>query len=132
MRVLVCGGRDYTEKKHLFFVLDAMHAQQRITLIVHGASGKKDLHGNATCGADLFAEEWARSEHVPFRAYPVSDAEWKTYGKFAGPRRNMQMLQENAPELVVAFAGGRGTASMTKIAEGAGVQVVRVKPLGSH
>ena len=36
------------------------------------------------------------------------------------------MLDEGKPDLVVAFPGGRGTAHMTRIARGAGIEVIEV------
>ena len=37
--------------------------------------------------------------------------------------RNQKMLDEGKPDLVVAFAGGRGTADMVRIAKRSGVEV---------
>ena len=50
-------------------------------------------------------------------------ADWKTYGRAAGPLRNARMIAEGKPDLVLAFPGGRGTADMTRKARAAGVEV---------
>ena len=75
----------------------------------------------AAAGADTIAYLWALREQVPFKGYP---ADWATYGRSAGPRRNRQMLEEGQPDFVVAFSYlpvSTGTANMVKIARAAGV-----------
>lgn len=111
MRVLVCGGRDFDNMDGLVHVLDQLHAQQPITLVIHG---------NAR-GADALADRWAGSRRVRVDRY---DADWKAHGRSAGPIRNRRMLVEGKPDLVVAFPGGRGTANMVEQARKAGVKVM--------
>jgi hypothetical protein len=107
--VLVCGGRDYSDYARVAEVLSAIKPT-------------KIIHGNAR-GADRLAFEWARENGVPNEAYP---AQWHTYGKSAGPIRNRLMLTDGAPDLVVAFPGGKGTADMLRIAVAAGVPTLAV------
>jgi hypothetical protein len=57
----------------------------------------------------------------------VYEADWATHGKRAGPIRNIKMLDEEKPRVVIAFPGGAGTANMMKIGREAGVPVVEVK-----
>ena len=47
--------------------------------------------------------------------------------KSAGHIRNQVMLDKGKPDVVVAFPGGRGTADMVRRAEGAGIEVRRIK-----
>ena len=107
MKVLVCGGRDYKDLKKVYEVLDKLHNDYSITIIVHGAAP----------GADSLADRWASQEGIPRLSYP---AEWEKYKKLgqknpAGPIRNAQMLKENPDiELAVSFPGGSGTADMVK------------------
>lgn len=115
MRVLVCGGRDYANTGHVWNELDAVHAATPITLIIEGGAH----------GVDDMAVRWAVLHDVPGRTFW---AEWGSYGRGAGPRRNAQMLKEGRPDLVLAFAGGRGTQNMMDQAEAAGVRVVRIPP----
>lgn len=110
-RLLVCGGRDYADRKRLFSVLDAL--QPYPTVVIHGAAR----------GADSLAGEWARVRDIAERPFP---ADWKTHGKGAGFIRNRQMLIEGQPTFVVAFPGGRGTGNMIKLAKAAGVPVMEV------
>lgn len=109
-RVIVCGGRDYTDDDALNAALDRFHAQHRITCVIQGGA----------TGADALAYKWAADRRVVVHHVP---ADWKTYGKAAGPKRNEQMLREFSPNAVIAFPGGRGTAHMKKIAREAGVPV---------
>ena len=114
MRVLVCGGRTYTDRDRVFRELDDLHAQQPITLVIHGEAK----------GADRSAEAWAMSRGVA-RARFLAD--WARLGRAAGPLRNTQMIAEGKPDLVLAFPGKRGTADMTRRAFSAGLPVVRVE-----
>lgn len=108
MRVLVCGGREFTDADFLGHILTAVGDYNAITEIIHGAAR----------GADTLAAEWAKANGVPARAFP---ADWHAHGKAAGPIRNRQMLVEGTPDLVVAMPGGRGTANMIEQARAAGV-----------
>jgi len=113
-RVLVCGGRDYTNEKMAFAILDAAHAANPIIEVIHGACA----------GADMLAEMWANQRSIPTRPFP---ADWDTHGKAAGPIRNRKMLDVGKPDIVIAFPGGRGTRNMIEQAEGANIPVARIK-----
>jgi hypothetical protein len=107
MIVLVTGGRDYSDRKQVNGVLDSIHQETPIDLLVHGAA----------TGADTLANIWAFSRGVQPCACP---ALWDFYGKPAGHKRNLAMLLIK-PNLVVAFPGGTGTADMCEIALQAGI-----------
>lgn len=79
-------------------------------------------------GSDVYNSRklWAEDKGVPHKPFPVTSEEWARIGPKAGPLRNMRMLTEGCPDLVVAFSGGRGTASMKRIAKAAGVHVITV------
>lgn len=112
MRVLVCGGRNYSGD--VSKVLGAL--DPRPTVIIHGGAS----------GADSLADRWAMIENIERERYY---ANWKL-GPKAGPIRNGTMLKEGKPDLVVAFPGGRGTADMVHQARLAGVQVIEVAAMG--
>lgn len=115
-RVLVCGGRGYTD--YLRFCLSMREVlKEKPALIIHGSAP----------GADFCAAVWARDEKIPQQPFP---ADWKTHGKAAGPLRNQRMIDEGKPDLVIAFPGGRGTADMTKRARLAGIPVIAVEQAG--
>ena len=111
MRILVCGGRDFSDYQLL-----------SETLNPYISKGLVIIHGGAS-GADSFAEHWARDNADIIESYP---ADWNKYGKRAGYIRNAQMLSEGKPDLVIAFPGGKGTAMMIKLAEAAKVPVMKV------
>ena len=111
MKVLVCGGRDYSNKDYVWGLLDQIHEERAVDMIIHGACR----------GADEMAFEWSKWWSVNARAFPP---DWSKHGKAAGPIRNQQMIDEGKPDLVVAFPGGRGTADMTRRARAAGIEVV--------
>mgnify|MGYP000229948581 CR=1 FL=1 len=110
MRVLVCGGRNFDDAMTLGAWLGGIHKQAGITALIHG--GAK--------GADFMAGKFAEWAGIPVEVFP---ADWVTHGRRAGPIRNAKMLNEGAPDLVVAFEGGRGTADMVRKAKAAGVRV---------
>jgi hypothetical protein len=111
MRILVCGGRDFSDYNLV-----------SLTLNPYGCIDLKIIHGAAK-GADSLAQRWAKDNGYPDEAYP---ANWDKYGKRAGYIRNVQMLNEGKPDLVIAFPGGKGTQMMINLAEAAGVPVVKV------
>lgn len=113
MIVLVTGGRNYANRDLVFETLDKLHAKTPITCVVHGGAN----------GADSLADFWAVTRNINQSVFP---ANWKKYGRSAGPIRNQVMIWEGKPELVVAFPGGDGTADMVSRATGAGVRVLTI------
>jgi 2-phospho-L-lactate guanylyltransferase (CobY/MobA/RfbA family) len=126
-KILVCGGRDYGtwvteegykatnhyEVEKLNNTLDALKQEFDSITIIQGDAR----------GADSLAKSWAIRNKVSMLNFP---ADWARYGKSAGYLRNVQMLEEGKPDLVIAFPGGSGTAMMCKIAAGAGVEVRQI------
>lgn len=145
MRVLVCGGRDFgdleyntdgTPKrygdryKEYLFVYDTLTEMSMYSW----PHTEEDEYGNwlpdvtiisgEARGVDSIATDWAICNWTDYKGFP---ADWDAHGRKAGALRNIQMLEEGKPDLVVAFPGGRGTAHMVKIAKEAGVEVVEVE-----
>ena len=114
MRVLICGGRDFTDTRKFCLTMEAASEQYGPFVEV--------IHGGAR-GADYLARVWAHVEMIPVREFP---ADWTAHGRAAGPIRNEQMLREGRPDIVVAFPGGRGTANMVALAKAGGVRVIEV------
>lgn len=115
MRVLVCGGRDFTDYMAVQKALDPIYLSDKIDCFAV-------IQGGAT-GADKLARDWCVNRNVRYYNFP---ADWKQYGRAAGPLRNAQMIAEGRPDLVLAFPGGRGTADMIAKARAAGVPVQQV------
>lgn len=111
MRLLVCGGRDFSDEKALReWMNEAVGANRDVTII----------HGGAR-GADRLAGEIAAKAGVKVLVFP---AKWDEHGRRAGPVRNQQMLDEGKPDLVLAAPGGAGTADMIRRAKAAGIEVL--------
>lgn len=114
MRVLVCGDRRWSHAGVLVGVLDRIHRERGIDVVIEGEAR----------GADTMAAGWAENHGVRVEPYPAS---WARHGRAAGPIRNRRMLEEGRPELVVAFhddlARSKGTLSMVALARKAGVPV---------
>lgn len=120
MRVLVCGGRDFTDRAAVAAALKLYKPGRATEVGWHII-----IHGGCPTGADKLADEWCDVFGVRKRVYL---ADWKKHGRAAGPLRNARMLAEGKPDVVIAFPGGRGTDDMVRKAEAAGVPVVKPLP----
>lgn len=123
MKILVTGGREYDDFGTVVAVLDDLPIEQL-------------AHGGAR-GADALADRYAKEHGIPVHSFP---ADWRGPCRVtcnighrrrgmcpaAGVYRNSDMLVAFAPDLVVAFPGGRGTADMVRKAREAGVAVLEV------
>jgi hypothetical protein len=107
VRVLVCGGRNYTDQEGIRAAILALPATTNV--VVHGGAP----------GADSWAGYIAGMLGIPVEVHP---ADWARHGRAAGPIRNQEML-DSGIDLVVAFRGGVGTADMIRRAEKAGIEV---------
>jgi hypothetical protein len=117
-RIIVCGGRDFTDRTWLFHVLDSIRTKAGVAVIIQGGAR----------GADRLAKQWADERGVPASTFR---ADWVKFGRKAGPIRNQHMIDEGNPTLVIAFPGGRGTADMLARAKEARIdfmQCSRSKP----
>ena len=114
MRVLVCGGRDYKDRDHVWQTLARLNRERGpITCIIHGAAS----------GADSEAAFWGRAQGIEVIAFRP---DWDAYGNAAGPIRNEEMVVEGVPDLCLAFPGGRGTQDCVSRAERNKVEVILV------
>lgn len=116
-RVLVCGGRDYGKRwdEHLSEVVVDTQAVHKLHSVLGDIKVPENcslviVHGAAR-GADSLAANWAKTQRIKDMPFP---ADWS--GRSGGIDRNIQMLEEAEPDLVVAFPGGRGTAHMISLA----------------
>ncbi len=112
LTVIICGGRDFHDRTAVYNVLDKLHATNPFEFVITGGAR----------GADSLADSWAVSCGIPRRAVL---ADW-SIGRHAGAVRNRAMLAL-APDLVIAFPGGRGTADMVAQAIHAGIKTFQVE-----
>lgn len=106
-KVLVTGGRDFTDEALVHSVLNAINPD----IVVQGEAR----------GVDTFAKTWAKKNNKKVICYdpdwknisnPDAKIKYNNYGAYdanAGLRRNILMLEENPDSLVIAFEGGTGT-----------------------
>ena len=126
MRVVVTGGRDFTDTRSAFAALDALHARRPITVLISG---------KCKTGLDARAEAWARQLGIPVDPYPApwDDIDYPdavvryrrdgtAYDANAGPRRNQQMIDEGKPDYALVFRGRGGTADMRRRIVAAGIE----------
>ena len=132
-KILVFGGRNYTDSRRLFEELDQVALDIGVHCVVHGAA----------FGTDLLSEDWAKLNQIAYRGYP---APWRKHiegwckcakkslkvCKSSGFYRNDLMLRaehggtrnENQKiKLAVAFPGANGTADMHRLCEEAGIEI---------
>jgi hypothetical protein len=67
VRVLVCGGRDFTDADLLSRTLDALHQERHFTVIIEGCAR----------GADQLAGLWADAQGIEHVKFP---ADWEGLG----------------------------------------------------
>jgi len=110
-KILICGSRNWT---NYWSIYDVISKLDKDSIIIHGAAK----------GADTIAGVIANK--LGLQVVPVP-ADWKKYGRAAGPIRNKIMLDMN-PDLVIGFheniETSRGTKNMKEQAEKKGVEVI--------
>ena len=133
-RILITGSRDWTDSAVIRSALGE-------TWIMLGAFTL--VHGDCPTGADRIADVWGRENHdigVILAPYP---ADWKTYGRRAGPIRNAAMVGMGA-DCCFAFIGpctsmfcerpdphgSHGASGCADMAEAAGIPTLRRTPEG--
>ena len=118
MKILVCGDRNWTNKKAIRRELkrfgDNYIPQIGGFVVIHGAAK----------GADTIAGEVAKELGYKVQVFL---AQWARYGKGAGPVRNLKMLKKGKPDQVLAFheniTMSRGTKHMIELAKSESVPV---------
>jgi hypothetical protein len=108
MKVIIAGGRDITD-------MDLVLAAVRES----GFGISEVVSGNAW-GVDRLGEEYAKASNLRLKVFP---ADWVTFGRSAGPRRNKQMA-DYADALIAVWDGkSRGTKNMIETMERLGKPV---------
>jgi hypothetical protein len=107
-RIAITGGRDFRNETLVNWAFRELGIGYG-DMVVHGACR----------GADLICAKVAQLYGAETEAHP---ADWKKYGKAAGPVRNREML-ESGIDLLIAFPGCRGTLNAVMTARNIGVPV---------
>ena len=112
MRVLVTGGRNNIEWTALWRTLDEL----KPSVVIEGGC----------TGFDAGAAEWC--DKHPEVEHKQCNAPWLYLGHYAGPLRNIYMLEHYKPDLVVAGPrdGDSGTENTVRNAMLRGIPVRRI------
>ena len=120
VRIITAGGRDFGDYRLLADTLDSLLTELEtddITIVSGGCRG-----------ADTLGERYASEHGIPIKVFP---ADWKTWGRAAGPIRNRQMAEfaSAGHGILIAFWDGksRGTASMIRLAGQYGLDTLVTK-----
>ena len=110
MKVAVVGSRNFNDRKRLNKVLNKIHKNENITVIVSG--GAK--------GADILAEKWAVKNNIQTEIYLP---DYEKYNRLAPLIRNTDIV--NSCDMLLAFWDGesRGTKDSINKAEKFGREI---------
>lgn len=112
LRYLICGDRNWDDIERIAQFISTLPPDSVI------------IEGEAR-GADSIARECALEMGLEVVKFP---ADWKKFGKGAGPIRNLQMITEGRPDVVVAFhnnlSASKGTKNMVETARKHGLNVL--------
>jgi len=112
-RVIVAGGRNFTDYEKVKSVLDEFRKNNDDIEIVCGCAK----------GADSLGDRYAKEHNIPVKYFP---ADWDANGRAAGPIRNSEMLKYAGKDgYLVAFWDGksRGTKDIVSKAEKNGMAI---------
>ena len=101
-RIIIAGSRDFLDYDLLKRTVDECLSQAKKPIEI--------VSGNAR-GADRLGEKYARDHGYMLKLFP---AQWNTYGKSAGYKRNVKMAEY--ADVLIAFSRNksRGTAHMVQ------------------
>ena len=116
-RVIIAGCRDFnnyvTLKERCEYYLQNKMKTHNVIIV----------SGHAP-GTDTLGEKFANEHNLPCELHP---ADWKHYGKAAGPILNAEMAE--VADALIAFWNGqsRGTKSMIELAQSKGLKVAVIR-----
>jgi hypothetical protein len=114
MKVIIAGGRDFSDRNFLFKKCDSLLINIKVTEIVSGGAR----------GVDLLGEDYAMGCLYNWKRFP---ADWDKHGKSAGYIRNEEMAKYS--DALIAFWDGKskGTKHMIDLAKKHKLKVKVVK-----
>ena len=99
MKLIVAGGRDFSNRTLLYAVLDDFRRKFRIDTILSGFAK----------GADTLGAEYASERSIPVKSYP---ADWDKNGNAAGYIRNAEMGKDADAAICFWDGKSKGTKHM--------------------
>lgn len=114
VRLIIAGSRYFADYAFVARTVDAICAENAIAV--------DEIVSGAAPGVDRLAVRYAGERKLPCKLFP---ADWKRYGRSAGPRRNKEMAMYG--DMLIAFTGGgKGTENMIEEMRRRGKKVIVV------
>lgn len=101
MKVLICGGRLFSDKNFFNMCMADFFRDNDIDLIMQGGAE----------GVDYLVKRWAEIADIPIEDF---DSDWEKY----------------KPDVMLVFHGGTGTFYMISCAKRSGIKVIEFSPHG--
>jgi hypothetical protein len=102
---------------------DALIVESAINLFYQSGLEITEVVSGGASGVDSLGEQWAERNGVRVRRFP---ADWNKHGRAAGPIRNKQMAEYAEALLLIWDGKSRGSASMKREAEAAGLAICEI------
>lgn len=116
-RVIIAGSRNFCDYA-------ALRDRCEDVLAIPMALGKVIIVSGHAKGVDQLGERFACENKLKTIVFP---AEWKKYGRAAGPLRN-KIMANNADALIAFWDGeSRGTGNMIQLAQDKGLKLFLVQ-----
>ena len=126
MRVIIAGGRDFNDFKLLESNINKIFKQLSDEKSISACIDESNIEiicGKAR-GADTLGEQFAKEYKLSIKYFP---ADWNTYGKSAGYRRNAEMANYAKEDngVLIAFWDGKskGTKHMIDLSKSNNIRV---------
>lgn len=121
-RILICGGRHFYNYSYLEYILENIIDKKNLDF-----SDLEIISGHCE-GADKLGEKFAEENSIRLKIFP---ADWKQYGRAAGPIRNKQMIDyisRYPNKLVLAFVSpnSKGTKNTIELAKRNNIEVIEI------
>lgn len=100
MKLIIAGSRSLSS---------AMYVDLIDFLIIDYGLKPTEIVSGCAKGIDTLGEIWALENSIPIKKFP---ADWNTFGKAAGPKRNQQMADYADALLVIYLPGSVGSMDM--------------------
>lgn len=110
MRTIIAGSRTVESFDLVRAAVEACPWASEITEVVSGCAD----------GVDTLGEQWAKRKMIPIKRFP---ADWRRFGRAAGPKRNEQMAAYADALIAVWDGASRGTQDMIERARHYGLRV---------
>lgn len=111
-RILISGSRNWSDQQTIYRALGEYAGAEHVVL----------LSGRCMQGADVICEAYALENDWEIEAYP---ADWKQFGKKAGPMRNAAMVAAGADiALIFIKDSSKGAGGCAMMAHRSGIKTV--------